>query len=187
MWKDIDTRKCPAVVCSPDRAHLRIPDNMSDIVMEILSATVSAEALDKIPGNDRHLSDPNYIGETPLHEAAAKGNIQIVRLLVENDFNVNAKSGIDKNTPLHFAAGNGHAETVGALVEAGADIEPITAGIRHPYLKRLIVDNGLKRFQLSKLLSMPGPRLALPKAEHQCPELGQLPDALMNVLEYSSI
>ena len=35
-------------------------------------------------------------GETPLHAAAEKGNIKVVRLLLENKANINAQSEVSR-------------------------------------------------------------------------------------------
>jgi ankyrin repeat protein len=57
---------------------------------------------------------------TPLHIAAAKGQVQVTRLLLERGSDPNApdEEGI---RPLHHAAGGGHAEVVRLLLDAGAD------------------------------------------------------------------
>jgi ankyrin repeat protein len=58
----------------------------------------------------------------PLNAAVIKGNIEIVKLLLENGCpleNVNKK---DKMTALHFAASGKHFEIVTLLIEKGADV-----------------------------------------------------------------
>ena len=57
---------------------------------------------------------------TPLHKAVCGGHIDIVRLLVENGAEVNARDGNDE-TPLHKAAERGYIEVVRLLVENGAE------------------------------------------------------------------
>ncbi|KAH0812041.1 hypothetical protein GEV33_010750 [Tenebrio molitor] len=75
------------------------------------------------------------IGETPLHIAAFKGNVDIAELLIEKGASVNAittaelliKKGASLNaltdeelTPLHYAAFGGNSETVTLLIQKGA-------------------------------------------------------------------
>jgi hypothetical protein len=57
---------------------------------------------------------------TPLHQAAANGDIEQVKLLISKGADVNAKDDEEK-TPLHYAAEAGKMEVVQLLVEAGAD------------------------------------------------------------------
>jgi hypothetical protein len=57
----------------------------------------------------------NVIGNNALHAAVAQGHLEMVRLLIANDYEIG-------DTALHKAAENGHFEVVKALVEYGADI-----------------------------------------------------------------
>ena len=61
-------------------------------------------------------------GSTPLHWAAANGHVEIVRLLLQNGADVNAKDRWD-GTPLHWAASEGHIDILHLLVENGVDLE----------------------------------------------------------------
>ncbi len=58
-------------------------------------------------------------GETVLHLVAKWGDVEAIRVLVENGANIN-KAGEDKNTPLHYAAMLGKLDAVRCLVELGA-------------------------------------------------------------------
>lgn len=64
-------------------------------------------------------------GYTPLHEAASRGNAQVLNYLLENSpnrrsiVNFEARGGY---TPLHLAASSGHEECVKKLLEHSADI-----------------------------------------------------------------
>ena len=62
------------------------------------------------------------IGQTPLHFAVRMGDIEVVKLLVENEAKIDAK---DTNgyASLHIAAQNGHLEIIKHLIENGAQIE----------------------------------------------------------------
>ncbi|RLN86126.1 hypothetical protein BBJ28_00005151, partial [Nothophytophthora sp. Chile5] len=59
---------------------------------------------------------------TPLIAAAARGNIEIVRLLIEKNADVNRKRRGDM-TALHLATERGHAEMVDLLLSHGADVD----------------------------------------------------------------
>ncbi|MEM3964467.1 MAG: ankyrin repeat domain-containing protein [Thermofilaceae archaeon] len=56
-----------------------------------------------------------------LHEAARKGDLQLVKKLVVKGADVNAKD-LSGWTPLHYAAKEGHLEIVQFLVEKGASV-----------------------------------------------------------------
>ena len=58
---------------------------------------------------------------TPLHQAAADGDIEQVRLLISKGADVNAQDE-KENTPLCHAVKSGKMELVHMLVEAGADV-----------------------------------------------------------------
>ncbi len=59
----------------------------------------------------------------PLHEAAAKGNVQVARFLLSNGAKVNLKAKYDY-TPLHLAAESGHKAMVEFLLEKGGQVDP---------------------------------------------------------------
>ncbi len=66
-------------------------------------------------------ADVNKTGWAPLHYAATKGHISIMKLLLENHAYIDAESP-NKSTPLMMAAMYGTFESVKLLVEEGADV-----------------------------------------------------------------
>lgn len=77
----------------------------------------------------RHKADPNishWYHDTPLYSAAAAGDIDGVRLLLQHKANVNqGRRQHDQQTPLYVASSKGHAHIVRMLLDAGADQQPI--------------------------------------------------------------
>lgn len=76
--------------------------------------------------------DPNYIASSedcdeenysPLYEAADKGNITIVRLLLAHGAKINGD-----DSPLSAAASNGHLDVMRLLIERGAIINETSTG-----------------------------------------------------------
>lgn len=62
------------------------------------------------------------VGDTPLHIAALRGDIQAVNLLLDAGADINAR-GEDGFTALHYAVELCHPDVVRLLLERGADKE----------------------------------------------------------------
>src|SRR5262245_46631445 len=62
---------------------------------------------------------------TGLHEAAKHGYVDIVRFLLEQGADPNAREKGDNTHPLHWAAAQGHLDTVRVLLDAGGDVHGI--------------------------------------------------------------
>jgi ankyrin repeat protein len=81
--------------------------------------------LDKIP-YDLLPRDPgdaaNVEGMTALHYAAAKGDTELVKYLVEQGADINAQDTVLSRSAIHFAAENGSLECIRFLTENGADL-----------------------------------------------------------------
>ena len=60
-------------------------------------------------------------GVTALHEASRKGNIEIVRYLLQRGSDIHLKK-LHGLSPLHIAAYCGENEIVRALIAAGGDV-----------------------------------------------------------------
>lgn len=73
-------------------------------------------------GADINIADKR--GATPLHRAASKGNLSIVKLLLEHGdkLKVNVRDAYG-NTPLHLACEEDRQEIAKLLVDNGADLE----------------------------------------------------------------
>lgn len=98
-------------------------DNRADIVRHLLSrgATIAAEW----STNSRDEPSGNH-GDTALHPAAARGDAEILRILLAADGEqFLEKFGMEAGrrlTALGVAAAGGHAEACRVLLEAGADV-----------------------------------------------------------------
>merc|ERR1712098_77329 len=68
-----------------------------------------------------NLNETDKFGQTALHEAAWRGIVEIVSLLIGAGCGVNLQS-VGGLSALHYAARNGHAEIISLLIAAGTDI-----------------------------------------------------------------
>ena len=73
----------------------------------------------RLLANGADVNRRNRHGESPLHQAAADGRVDIIRLLLQHGARVDALDGLN-NTPLHAAAENGRPQAARLLLEAGA-------------------------------------------------------------------
>ena len=77
-------------------------------------------------GHGAQLETSDHITTAALHYAAARGNIDAVKALLEFDADPNAMCELvnygtqNRMTPLHYAARQGHKEIVQALLKSGA-------------------------------------------------------------------
>ena len=71
---------------------------------------------------------------TPLHIAITKKHFEIVKLLVENEADVNVET-VFNWTPLHFAIRDGHLEIIKLLITNGAKVNLIDTYGRIPPLE----------------------------------------------------
>ncbi|GMM56739.1 Hos4 protein [Maudiozyma humilis] len=68
------------------------------------------------------VNDQDNAGNTPLHEAALNGHLEVVRVLVEHGADPNVRSyEMFGDTPLIDASANGHLDVVSYLLAHGAD------------------------------------------------------------------
>ena len=103
-------------------------NNFANRVAQIIKASCNGDetTIQTLLDQDADLANvkDNHIYSTPIHFAAHRGYLDIVRLLLDAGAEVNAQEGnYSQSTPLHWAATGGHLEVVKLLVERGAKLD----------------------------------------------------------------
>jgi ankyrin repeat protein len=120
------------------------------ILIGAIQSGQTKRALELIAGG-ADLTAKGKQGETALTEAAAKGDVAVVKRLVQAKLDVNAP-GKGGGTALALAAENGHTAVVRQLISAGADLKGdrgsdalLSAALAgHADVARLLRDHGVR-------------------------------------------
>ena len=88
----------------------------------------------------------NRYGATALAYACDRGNVDIVKLLIERGADVNVKDSFYGATPISWASGNGHTEVVKLLLDKGAkgvdDVLIEAVGSSNTAMVKVALDTG---------------------------------------------
>lgn len=117
----------PAMYMHADRASMLKPSQKGSTIASAINEVTNVNEL-------------NSSGVSLLHEAAAKGDTEGVKLLLEHGAEVNRQS-LNGSSPLHDAVREGNAVTASILIEHGADLFTET-------------DNGLLPVDLARDIDM---------------------------------
>ncbi|XP_065650592.1 uncharacterized protein LOC136078729 [Hydra vulgaris] len=88
--------------------HIAVQENQ----LEALEFLLEQDILDKI-------NDVDYVYKTPVHFAAAKGNVQALEMLINKNAHINVRDNQER-TPLHLAADQGHVSCVKLIISTSS-------------------------------------------------------------------
>ena len=106
-----------ALIANP-KTNIEITDKAGENAMMMASLNGDINIVQTLIAKD---AEVNKKGWAPLHYAAANGNDDIVKLLLDHSAYVDAGSP-NGTTPLMMAARGGHVSTVKLLLDNGADL-----------------------------------------------------------------
>ncbi len=130
-----------------------IDKEKSDVVQELLDSGID-------PNKDPVPVDIPLEGAYPLHLAVVKGNKEIVKILLNNEADIDLKAkNKDEATPLAWAAFFGQKDMVSLLIEDGAPINVLDANHGTPldsvvFVWRLSQDDEEKAKHLMEIITI---------------------------------
>lgn len=117
-----------AAISIPMLAFAQVSDDDYIVFTEALQ-TGNVKVVKKFLDTSAGINDL-YFAWSALQIAANKGQLEVVKLLVEKGANLNYQHPISKNTALHLAALSNHPEVVKYLISKGADVNvKLLAGV----------------------------------------------------------
>jgi serpin B len=105
-----------------DRANMvrHLVNAGAHVDLRVAAYLGDAEAVKKLIQAGKPVNGP---GDTPLHLAAARGNVAVAAILLAGGADVNANDQYADEMPLHLAASHGHGDMVELLIAKGARVD----------------------------------------------------------------
>ncbi len=90
--------------------------------LHLVASYWDKDVADLFTGKILNIDIRDNCGRTPLHEAAAADNSEMVQWLIERTANLEMKTDKECHTPLHYAARNDAIQSLKVLLHAGGKI-----------------------------------------------------------------
>jgi ankyrin repeat protein len=129
-----------------DESLASYPNYAGDMLLHMAVSKSSTQMTEFLIQKAGHtINSKNIQGQTPLHYAANKGSLDLVRLLVKNGAQINSKDHTNKN-PIFYAYQKNHENVVEFLATYNVNLEEISSSM----LLRFACKNG--NMEKAKLL-----------------------------------
>jgi ankyrin repeat protein len=107
------------ILSIPLVSQARLTDDEESVYVDALT-TGKVKVVQKYLDGNAGIND-QYFGWTALQMAANKGQLAVVKLLVEKGADINFQHPVIKHTALHLAAFSNHTDVANYLISKGAD------------------------------------------------------------------
>lgn len=142
---------------SLEAAHIKITERKETLLhIAITVPKENSEFIEKLLEHipQEALFSVNNEGETPLHYAAAHGNLEAAQMLVQKYRELPNLRDNQFQYPIHHAARNGHRELVSYLMDMTRGLPRLEYGLKALLLNYLIQSNLCGEYTLSVFLEI---------------------------------